>query len=567
MKRYLIWIGAAVLVMALASPSMAQFKSWGHLEIESYWVQNPSLNNNLYNANFQGVGMRYRFNLGYGDPKTVMVVLGFEANSRGFGEGPADQGVQVIATSFGPTGSAGGSGPGVLGNASNIGLAGKTAVGDFGTDAIGLQVRHAYFDFTIPNTPLTMQVGMQNIVIGGFLGRFFINKDIPSYLLNFNFAPHTLTAMWLKGYKQNYYMDNDLDYYGLWYRLKQQMWNVEAWFLYANDRRSVVDTWNLQLASGSAAIAPQYPTAAPATYTYNIVETTTPRGYEQKPWWLGANVPVSLGNWKFEPTFVYLGGKYVDAVNGQVPGITSSADFSAYMGDLMVSYRLGPGLKFLVEGFYSTGRDGTKNVATGGTQNQFAFPGNTNTTNAANAANPALAAISSSAFSAGAGNENRNVFANGWSVFYYSNTELSYYAMKQLDPSGTGFIRANAEFNPFAWLNLNLNYLYIVNTANQYNSHILGIVGAANPGSGTGITPTPGGTDVNKSYIGSELNAIAKIAIYKDFLYTIGFGYFFPGDVYNTSAARSSTLPSSTNPFIGTADNAWSLLTNLRYVF
>jgi len=40
MKKYLVWIGAAVLVVALASPSMAQFKSWGHLEIESYWMSN-----------------------------------------------------------------------------------------------------------------------------------------------------------------------------------------------------------------------------------------------------------------------------------------------------------------------------------------------------------------------------------------------------------------------------------------------------------------------------------------------------------------------------------------------
>ena len=127
-------------------------------------------------------------------------------------------------------------------------------------------------------------------------------------------------------------------------------------------------------------------------------------------------------------------------------------------------------------------------------------------------------------------------------MFYFWNTELSYYAGKQLDVSGHAFIRPNAEFNPFQWLNLNFNYLYIVNTANKYNGHIAGITPAG-----------PTGTDVNKSYIGSELNGIAKIAIYKDFQYTVGFGYFWPGDVYDTPTK--------------TADQGWSLLTNLRYVF
>jgi hypothetical protein len=545
MKKYLIWIGAAVLVMALASPSAAQFKTWGHLEFMSYWEQNRSLNRDLNDANYQGISMRYRFNLGYGDPKTVMAVLGFEANSRALGEGPADAGVQVLASAYAPGGSAGGSGPGVAGNTANVGQASKTGVGDWGTDAIGLQVRHAYLDFTIPNTPLTMQVGLQNVAIGGFLGKFFFFKDVPAFILNANFAPHTLSALWLKGYKQNFYMDNDLDYYGLLYRLKQQMFNVEAWFFYGNDRRSVIDTWNLQATPRAGSPAVGGTSYSNASYTYSIVETSSLRGYEQKPWWLGANVPITVGNWKFEPTFVYVGGKYYDAVTGTVPAITSTADISAYLGDLVVSYRLGPGLKFLVEGFYTSGRDGTKNVNKGDTQNQFMWPG-----------------VSTS--SGLAGTENKSVFGVGSSVFFYSNSEFNPIGptVRQLDPSGTAFLRANTEYNPFTWMNLNLNYLYIMNTANQYNSHIAGVQTPFNPGSGSGITALAGGTDVNKSYIGSEINAIAKIAIYKDFQYMFGFGYFFPGDAFDTQKGRTSD-----GAFIGTADQAWVLLTNLKYAF
>jgi hypothetical protein len=549
MKKYLVWIGAAVLVMALASPSMAQFRTWGHLEIESYWDSNISLNRDLTNANYQGVGMRYRFNLGYGDPKTVMAVLGFEANSRGFGETPSDSGAQVIPTSFNPAGT-----QPVIGNAGSVSLAGKTGAGDWGTDTIGLYVRHAYLDFTIPNTPLTMQVGMQNVVIGGFLGRFFFNKDVPAFFLNGNFAPSTLSAFWLKGVKQNYYMDNDLDFYGLLYRLKQPTVNVEAWFVYANDRRSVVDTFALYRQAGATSNVPAATTSYPTTttaYNYYITEVITPRGYEQKPWWLGGNVPMVFGNLKIEPTAIYLGGKFSDAVNGQNPNVTSNADFNAYLGDLTISYRLGPGLSFLVEGFYATGHDGTKNTYKGDTENQWMSPG-------VNAD----------------GTENRNVFGNGWSVFYFSNTELSYYACKQIGIGGHAFGRANVEYNPFAWLNLNANYLYIVNTANKYVGHINGI-DITNPNSSyastavtTGFkadgTPnTPAGVDVSKSYIGSELNLIAKIAIYKDFLYKIGFGYFFPGDVYNIAGGGVNPM----YPNGKTADQGWALLTNLMYVF
>jgi hypothetical protein len=513
MKKYLVWIGAAVLVMALASPSMAQFKSWGHLEIFSYWENNKSFNKDANDANYQGVGMRYRFNLGYGDPKTVMAVLGFEANARGFGEGPTDAAPGSYASSGYPAGKP------VSGNGSYVTMAGKGGVGDWGTDAIGLQVRHAYFDFTIPNTPLTMQVGLQSIIFGGFLGRFFMLKDVPAYVLNGNFAPHTISAFWWKGMKQNFYMDNDLDYYGLLYRLRQKMVNVEAWFVYGNDRRSITDTWAVT-ATPAAPANGQYPTTS-TVYTYGLTETIAPRPYEQKPWWLGANVPMTFGNLKVEPTFIYLGGKYYDAVSSAA---YTNADLSAYLADVMVSYRLGPGLGFLVEGFYATGHDGTKNTAQGATENGWMSPGVT---------------------SAGLvdGTENRNVFGQGWSVFYFWNTDLQgYYAAKQLTPAGHAFIRPNVEFNPLAWLNLNFNYVYIINTANKYNGHIAGITAAG-----------PTGTDVNKSYIGSELNGIAKIAIYKDFVYTMGFGYFFPGDVYNTPTKS--------------ADNAWALLSNLKYVF
>jgi len=359
-----------------------------------------------------------------------------------------------------------------------------------------------------------MQVGLQAQIIGGYLGRFFFLKDVPAFVLNGNFAPHTISAFWWKGVKQNYYIDNDLDYYGLRWRMKEKMVNVDAWFVYGNDRRSAIDSWTLAR-SGSGTVA--------APYTYALTETLTPRAYEVKPWWLGANVPMTFGNLKIEPTLGYLGGKAQDAI---AAGSTlQTRDFSAYMGDIMATYRVGPGLSFLFEGYYASGTDGSKTGASD-TVNAWQTP-----------------------TTAGDGSENRNVFGNGWSVFYFTNTEFGYYHGHQLSPSGHWFLRGNAEYNPLAWLNLNFNYVYIQNAANKNVAHISGA---------TTYTPPAGYAAgySEKTNIGQEVNAIAKIAIYKDFQYRIGFGYFLPGDVFET-----------TGPTGKKADDGWSLHTNLIYAF
>jgi hypothetical protein len=252
---------------------------------------------------------------------------------------------------------------------------------------------------------------------------------------------------------------------------------------------------------------------------------------------------MTFGNLKFEPTLIYLGGKAVDspAANSGI----QSKDWSAWLADVMVSYRLGPGLSILAEGFYASGVDNTKMGPTD-TYTGWASP-------YVNNIYPPAANLYAAGFTDGT--EGRNVFGNGWSVFYFWNTELSYYSGHQLTPSGHMFGRGNVEFNPLAWLNLNVNYLYIMNSANKFVGHIYGAQSQATPAGFTG--QATGYSD--KTFVGQEINAIAKIAIYKDFMYAVGFGYFFPGDVFDKPA--SGTTPAKT------ADQGWSLLTNLKYVF
>lgn len=485
MKKYLAFLGAAALLVALASPSMAQpvtqaskFVTWGHIEVETYWTKNMLTFNDDAADNRRAVAERFRMFLGWGDPKTVRAIVGFEADSTAWGETGAPF---ATSTSYQSSGTAG-----ITGQPS---LAGRNHMGTYQTDQVALEIKWAYLDFTVPNTPLSLRAGIQNFAIGGSLGRFWLNNDAPGVRLIGNFAPHTVEAIWFKENKQNYFTDNDNDMYLVRYLLAQKMFNIEAFFAYQNDRRSRVETWSWNSSTGG------------------FLPTSTVRNFERQPWWLGANVPVRFGNFTLDVTGIYLGGK---AQKSTVSGGTD-VDYSAWLADLMLTYRLGPGLSFTGEGFYSSGQDFTKTDEI----NRYAWADNS---------------------------EARNVFGNGKSVFFFSNTELTYYGFKQLDAGGLWYARANAEFSPLAWLNFGVNYFYIGDTSKEGNA-IFGAKGAS------GVAAKR--DDSHK--VGQEINLITTIKIYENFRYMIGAAYFFPGDIYKNELNQD--------------DNAWNILTNLRYVF
>lgn len=307
MKKYLALMGAAILVVALATPAMAQFKSWGHLEIQTIWVKKPDFNTGAAfqtgsipggardtDTTWRHIAERFRFYLQYGDPKTVRAVLGFEADSQDWGE-------------------------------SSIGTVGGGRMGVYRADQVQVEVKHAFLEFVIPNTPMTVTAGIQPFVYGG---RLFMNNDAPGLRIAANFAPHRLEAFWWRenDVNRNTYSVNDT--YGLQYLLTQKAFNVEAYFAYKNDTR----------------------TAAGIN--------------RDRPWWLGANAGFKPGNWDIFGHFVYNGGK-IEAT----PGGTDR-DYKGWAAEAMAKYRIGPGMFVGVEGFYATGNDANKTDEVG----TYTFP-------------------------------------------------------------------------------------------------------------------------------------------------------------------------------------------------
>ncbi|MBI4496270.1 MAG: hypothetical protein HY697_04970 [Deltaproteobacteria bacterium] len=498
MKRLLILLGAVVLIAALASPSLAQFRSWGYLQVESRWMVNLQHFNDDVNDNQRGFAERFRVFFQYGDPKKVRAVVGFEADSTAFGE-------------------AGGASTSLLNGVSQTATANRNHIGAVGTDQIGLEIKWGFLDFVIPNTPLTVSAGLQPFNIGGYVGKYWSTIDAPGLLVSANLAPHTIQGFWWREYSNNITTGNDSDMYGLRYLLKKPNFGIEAWFAYNEDRRDKVISHNW--------VTTTTPTPPAGSTNLILQQRQTSRPYEVKPWWLGFVVPVTLGNWQFEPAFVYLGGKAVTNRNTSVAGApTQDKDYEGWMADLWIRYKIGPGLSALVEGYYSTGPD----TSSADKEKEYRFNN----------------------FSVAG-----QVMGSGKSVLFMSNSDITLYSYKQAIPTGVWFGRANVEYTPWSWLNAQLNYFYFGNTAKDTNRHLGLVSGQSNLGAnGFNHTTLPGNVNPQfKRYIGQEINSIITFKIYENLRYIVGAGYFIAGDVYDT-ATRS-------------ADNAWALRSNIRYSF
>jgi hypothetical protein len=507
MKKYLVLLGAVILVMALAAPSLAQFKSYGHMEVGTYWLYNQGyFDKDRGDDNKRGMMQRYRFYLEYGDPKTVRAVLGFEADSEAWGTTSYNQG--------GYTGTAPG---GISGNQFNFRptrIGGPTAangnnMGASNTDQLSLELKHAYIDFVIPSTPINVTAGLQFFGVGGPKAQFLQSTDLPAVKLTANFAPHAIEAWWSRQYAGNFSTSNNADLYGLRWLMKQQGLNVEAFFIYDYDRRVATETWTLAGTPGAAGVT-----------NYTLTQTIAPRDYEVKPYWVGANVSFSFANFTIEPTAIYQGGSARKYFRNNPA--TGDVDYSAYLLDLLVKYQLGPGLSFAVEGFYASGGDTDKTDK----NNLYSFT---------------------------PGSESGWSFGNDKSVFFFGNGDFQYYGYRQNTVGGLWFGRVNAEYSPLAWLKLGVNYLYIGDTS-KGSLAVQSATGVANN------TPYLSRVDADKDNVGQEINLIATLKIYNNLTYMMGFGYFITGDLFEGSipGGRLANSP---------GDNAWNILTNLKYAF
>jgi len=489
MKKYLVLIGAAILVMALASPSLAQFTTWGHMEIQTIWTKNPDFNNGQgsyfgtirdnkpqEDVTWKHVAERYRFYLQYGDPKTVRAVIGFEADSTEWGEPRASGTV---------TGG---------------------RMGGWTSDSTNLEIKHAFLDFVVPNTPVRVKAGIQDFWYGG---RLLMNNDGPGVKVGVDFAPHSFEAFWIRLAddasltsptanssltRQSYVV---ADIYGVDYKVKQRDWDLNAYFMYLNDRWSGTQT-----------------TWGDPTGLFSVPINNK---FNDKPWWLGVAGGFRPGNWTFYGQAVYVGGER-EFVTGNV----SSQDYKAYVVEASAKYQIGPGMFVGIEGFYASGNDADS-------QDEIKYMPVTRSS------------------------EGRSIFGNDRTVFFWMNAaQMGYYHNRNIEFSGTWYGRANFEYSPTSWVRFNLNYLYIGDTSSgnpgTIVSRISGLPTTKIVNSALGTTQ-----ERDEDYLGQEINLITTFTIYKGFVYNIGLACFLPGDAYKFSNQS--------------VDPAWAINSKLVYAF
>jgi hypothetical protein len=291
--------------MALTMPASAQMltKSWGHIEFQTVWESKSDFNTGAQtlrsggsadnqNLTYKVMYERFRLYIQHGDPKTVRAVIGFEGDSSNWGE-PKNT------------------------NANNISSGGQMGV--YGTDQVQLEIKHAYLEFVIPNTPLTATIGMQGFVLGR--GRpLFINNDAPGIRLTAKFAPHEVSVGWWREndgassssaasrttweVRENYFFE---------YELKQKAFNFYAWGNYQNDNRGFI---------------------------------------HDMPYWLGVGGGAKPGNFSISGQLVYVGG-----TKENYTGALVKQDYAAYAAEVLGEYQIGPGLSAGAELFYATGND------------------------------------------------------------------------------------------------------------------------------------------------------------------------------------------------------------------
>jgi len=515
MKKYFVLIGAAILVMALASPGMTQaptfpvpnmnvqmpvtaqteFKTWGHLEIQTIWEKRPDFNTGAtwqmqpgqgyafqlppgqtaflpatvsglpvrtapnQDMTYRHIAERFRMNFQYGDAKTVRAVLGFEADSQDWGE---------------PGTGSNGLNPGTYGNApgGTTYNQGSNHFGVYRSDMVQLEVMWAFLEFMVPNSPVQITAGMQRFMVGG---RLFMQNDAPGVKVRVNFAPHIVEGFWWrqKDTARNTYGVND--FYGLIYELNQKDFNAFAWGAYNND-----------LSGGAQTLSG----AMPITVAFTA----------NNPWWIALGGGYRPGNWNFSGQFVYNGGTYK-------PVTGDNLSYDSWAAELSGKYRIGPGMFIGAEWFYATGNDADKRDKI----KAYSYP---------------------------AGSESASIFGNDRTVFFWMNAaQMGYYHERQFVFTGMTYYRGNFEYSPASWVRMNLNYLWIDDTSKGSTGSIPGAPTAAK------VVNTPVGAyqGADKKHVGQELNLITTFNIYKNFMYHVGLAAFFPGDIYNLPGVNAET--------------------------
>lgn len=193
----------------------------------------------------------------------------------------------------------------------NAGKTGQGSGGSLDADGVNIETKRAYLDWLIPNTDVSVRMGIQGVSLpmaNGYCNPVF-SADVAGIVIN---APITdmfgITAFWLRPFNRELndsfdnYLDDEMDIFGLTLPVTGDGWSVTPWGMYA------------QIGNASGYI--EYATGWSDVGTWDQKEST-------HAWWAGISTQVDV----FDPlTFGF------DVMYGSL----ARNDYGLYAGKLLV---------------------------------------------------------------------------------------------------------------------------------------------------------------------------------------------------------------------------------------
>jgi hypothetical protein len=208
---------------------------------------------------------------------------------------------------------------------------GEAPAGDLGTDGVAVEVKHAYFDFNIPNTEINVKAGLQGIYIPGNLGSPIMDDDAAAVMVS---APIndmvSVAAGWIRAIdlSDSTQSDNlpgaaqskdEVDILALLVPVNADGFSVTPYFLYTLIGKNTIDSLSMTDKIKNAA------TKMDPSATFNWTDDAT-------MWHAGFSAQVDM----FDPIVVLM-----DAAYGSLAlEATDDVDVKGWFFDLAVDYKM-----------------------------------------------------------------------------------------------------------------------------------------------------------------------------------------------------------------------------------
>ena len=288
MKRFALVALVAAMVFSLAtSVSATELKVRGSFDVYGEWSSNlKDFNSDETDMDNQLINQRVRAYFDYVANENLKAVLGLEIDN----------------------------------------IWGDGAAADWGTDGKGnIEVKHAYLDFTFPDTAVNVQAGLQYVALPSVFGSPIFDDDAAAITIS---APindmFAVTLGFTRGEDNSYTgsteaLNDETDGVMIITPITLDGLTIAPYFTYAWVGKDT-DNWS---ANPNSLIDPDL------LKDFGIGDITG----DATAWWLGANVELTM----FDP-FVLKGDLIYGSLDGEVEGL--DVDQSGWVATLAASYKM-----------------------------------------------------------------------------------------------------------------------------------------------------------------------------------------------------------------------------------